>query len=169
MSIDGSTRDSTVAAPRPHCHSPPGAKSQSNNENMIRTILSVAVLGTFAATAVLNGEPSPTNKSSSSKRKRRTAQTVPKLEPVTPLKPGWSLVDGVWTHSDGYQFIKGQVIRVGTQTHKIPPPPPTKAEMAAATKTKNRPKSAAEIESEKAAQRERNLAPRPAPQTGTHL
>ncbi|HEX8898021.1 MAG TPA: hypothetical protein VF751_04935 [Chthoniobacterales bacterium] len=135
---------------------------------MIRTILSVAVLAIFAMTAVLKGEPSRTNVSSM-KGKRRTAKTVPKLEPVTPLKTGWSLVDGVWTHSDGYQFVKGQVIRVGTQTHKKPPQPPTKAEMDAATKMKKRSKSASEIESERAAQRERNLAPRPAPQTGTHL
>jgi len=49
------------------------------------------------------------------------------------------------------------------------PPPPTKAEIDAAMKKKTAPKTPAEIAAEKAAQRERNLAPRPAPQTGTHL
>ncbi|PYT83641.1 MAG: hypothetical protein DMG40_02545 [Acidobacteria bacterium] len=135
---------------------------------MIRTILSVAVLATFAATAVLKGDPSPTNESPSSKKTQKS-RTAPKLEPVPQLKSGWSLVNGVWTHSDGYQFIKGQVVRVGTQTHKQPPKPPTKAEMDAAMKKKPAAKTPAEIAAEKAAQRERNLTPRPAPQTGTHL
>ncbi|PYJ87279.1 MAG: hypothetical protein DME70_06685, partial [Verrucomicrobia bacterium] len=62
-----------------------------------------------------------------------------------------------------------QVVRVGTQTHKQPPKPPTKAEMDAAIKKKPATKTPAEIAAEKAAQRERNLTPRPAPQTGTHL
>ena len=92
---------------------------------------------------------------------------MPKVAPAPPLKAGWSLVKGVWTHSDGYQFVKGQVIRVGTQTHPKPPAPPTKAEMDAAMK-KTAPKPV-DPAAAKAAERERNLAPRPAPQTGTHL
>jgi hypothetical protein len=127
---------------------------------MIRTILSFAVLTSLVATAAL-AEPSP-----SKTKKHRNA--VPKVAPAAPLKSGWSLVNGVWTHSEGYQFVKGQVVRVGTQTHQKPPPPPTKAEMEAATK-KPATKTPAQIAADKAAERERNLAPRPAPQTGTHL
>ena len=130
---------------------------------MIRTILSFAVLTSFAATAPVNAEPSP------SKKKSQTTKTAPQIAPSAPLKSGWSLVNDVWTHSDGYQFVKGQVVRVGTQTHKKPPPPPTKAEMDAATKKSPAAKTPAEIAAEKSAQRERNLAPRPASQTGTHL
>ncbi|HKP92504.1 MAG TPA: hypothetical protein VJS88_01310, partial [Chthoniobacterales bacterium] len=85
-----------------------------------------------------------------------------------PLKEGWSLVNGVWMHSDGYKFVNGQVIRTGSQTHKRAPKPPTKAEMEAATKKKG-PPTAAELAAEKAAERQRNLAPRRASQTGTHL
>jgi hypothetical protein len=128
---------------------------------MIRTILSLAVLASFTVAAPLQAEPSP--KKESSKKK----QTV-KIVPTAPLKSGWSLVNGVWTHSDGYQFVKGQVIRVGTQTHKKPPLPPTKAEMDAAMKKPQGPKTPAQIAAEKEAARQRNLRPIPAPQTGFH-
>ena len=133
---------------------------------MIRTILSIAVVISFAATAPLRADPSPKSDPPSSK-KHHTSKTGPKIVPVTPQKQGWSLVKGVWMHSDGYEFVKGQVVRVGTQTHKTPPKPPTKAETEAATK-----KSAPKIDpaAAKAAERERNLTPsRPASQTGTHL
>jgi hypothetical protein len=134
---------------------------------MIRTILLITILTSFAATTVLKADPSP-SKQSSSKKKTQTTKTAPKIVPAPPIKSGWSLVNGVWTHSDGYQFIKGQVIRVGSQTHVKPPKPPTKAEMDAALK-KPSAKTAAELAAEKAAERDRNLAPRPAPQTGTNL
>ena len=127
---------------------------------MIRTILSIAVLSSFA-TATLQAEP-PSKKETNKKSK-----PVLKIAPAPELKEGWSLVNGVWTHSDGYQFVKGQVLRVGTQTHKKPPKPPTKAEMDAAMK-KPAPK-AVDPAAAKAAEREKNLTPRPAPQTGTHL
>jgi hypothetical protein len=133
---------------------------------MIRTILSIAVLSSFLGAAALKADPSPPNSSSSKNKKE--AKTALKLVPAPPLKPGWSLVNGVWMHSDGYKFTNGQVERVGNQTHKKPPKPPTKAEMDAATK-KPSPKTPAEAAAAKAAERERNLAPRPAPQTGTHL
>ncbi len=134
---------------------------------MIRTILSVAVLTSFTGAAALKGDPSPTRNSSSSKHKKET-KAAPKVVPAAPLKPGWSLVNGVWMHSDGYKFTNGQVIRVGNQTHTKPPKPPTKAEMEAATKN-TRPQTPADAAAKKTAEREKNLAPRPAPQTGTHL
>jgi hypothetical protein len=123
---------------------------------MIRTILSIAVLSSFVAGTLQADPPS-----------KKKSNQVPKIVPAAPLKEGWSLVNGVWTHSDGYQFVKGQVLRVGTQTHKKPPKPPTKAEMAAATK-KPAPK-AADPAAARAAEREKNLRQVPAPQTGTHL
>jgi hypothetical protein len=123
---------------------------------MIRTILSIAVLSSFVAGTLQADPPS-----------KKKSNQVPKIVPAAPLKEGWSLVNGVWTHSDGYQFVKGQVLRVGTQTHKKPPKPPTKAEMAAATK-KPAPK-AVDPAAARAAEREKNLRQVPAPQTGTHL
>ena len=134
---------------------------------MIRTILSIAVLTSFTGVAALRADPSPAPNSASSRNKKETT-TALKVVPAPPLKQGWSLVNGVWMHSDGYKLVNGQVIRVGNQTHKKPPKPPTKAEMDAATK-KPAPKTPADAAAAKAAERERNQTPRPAPQTGTHL
>jgi hypothetical protein len=141
---------------------------------MIRTILSITILTTVVTVASLKADPTPANtkqKQNTTTTKTNSAKT-PKLVPVTPPKEGWSLVNGAWTHSDGYKFVNGQVMRVGTQTHKKPPKPPTKAEMEAATKqtvSKTGPKTPAEEAAAKAAQKQKNLAPRPASQTGTHL
>jgi len=126
---------------------------------MIRIVLSFAVLTSFMATAA-SAKPTA---SRTGTRKYNTS--APK---VAPPKSGWSLVNGVWTHSEGYQYVKGRVVRVGTQTHQKPPAPPTKAELDAAVK-KPAAKTPAQTTADKAAERERNLAPRPAPQTGTHL
>jgi hypothetical protein len=127
---------------------------------MIRTILSIAVLSSFV-TATLQAEP-PSKKETTQKSK-----PVLNVAPTAPLKEGWSLVKGVWTHSDGYQFVKGQVQRVGNQTHKKPPKPPTKAEMDVAMKKPSQ--NAVDPTAAKTAEREKNLSTRPAPQTGTHL
>jgi hypothetical protein len=128
---------------------------------MIRTILSIALLTSLVAAPVKAEPPS--------KKKKKTTNTslnAFKPVPAVPPKEGWSLVNGVWTHSDGYQFVKGEVIRVGTQTHKKPPRPPTKAEMDAARK---RPAPKTDPAAAKAAEREKNLRQIPASQTGTHL
>ncbi len=77
------------------------------------------------------------------------------------------MVNGVWVHSDGYKFVNGQVVRNSPQTHKAAPKPPTQAELNAAAK--KGPKTPAQLATDKAAERERNLTPRPAPQTGSHL
>ena len=130
---------------------------------MIRTILSIALLTSFVA-ATLKADP-PSNKKKETTKK---SKTVPKIVPATPLTEGWSLVNGIWTHSDGYQFVNGQVIRVGNQTHKKPPKPPTKAEMDAARK-KAAAKSHADAAATKTIDREKNLRQIPASQTGTHL
>jgi hypothetical protein len=130
---------------------------------MIRTILSLAIFTSLAATSVLRADPP------SSRRKKSSSKSAPKVEAATPLASGWSYLNGVWTHVDGYKLVNGQVVRIGNQTHKKPPKPPTQAEMDSVMKKKTGPKTPAEIAAEKEAQRQRNLAPRPAPQTGTHL
>ena len=130
---------------------------------MIRTILSIALLTSFVA-ATLKADPPSTQKKETTKK----SKTVLKVVPATPLTEGWSLVNGIWTHSDGYQFVNGQVMRVGNQTHKKPPKPPTKAEMDAARK-KAAAKSHADAAATKTTDREKNLRQIPASQTGTHL
>jgi hypothetical protein len=140
---------------------------------MIRTVLIIGLLAGIGATASLRAEPSPSpsnkkvHKQTNHSSKTNSPNT-PKVVPAPAKKEGWSLVNGSWVHSDGYKLVNGQVVRIGTQTHKKPPKPPTKAEMEAATKNSRSP-SPADAAAQKAAERQRNLAPRPAPQTGTHL
>jgi hypothetical protein len=131
---------------------------------MIRTILSIAIL-TALASGSLQADPKTSKKSKSQKNNTSTTSVAA----TSPLASGWSYTNGVWMHSDGYKFVNGQVIRTGIQTHKKAPKPPTKEEMDAALKKPKGPKTAAEIATEKAKERERNLAPRPAPQTGSHF
>lgn len=132
---------------------------------MIRTILSIAIFSALASGS-LQAAPKTSRKSKSQKNKQTS---TPNVVAASPLASGWSYTNGVWTHVDGYKLVNGQVVRSGIQTHKKAPKPPTKAEMDAAMKKSKAPKTAAEIAAEKAAQRERNLAPRPAPQTGSHF
>jgi hypothetical protein len=134
---------------------------------MFRTILSIVVLAGLTAPA-LKADPSP-NEKSSSQKKKETTRTVPKIVPATPLASGWSYTNGVWMHVDGYKLVNGQVVRARVHTHKKAPKPPTKAEMESVTKKKPAPQTPAEAAAAKAAQRERNLTPRPAAQTGSHL
>jgi hypothetical protein len=128
---------------------------------MIRTILSIALISALA-NGSLKAEPKTSKKSKSEKN-------TPTVVATSPLASGWSYANGLWTHVDGYKFVNGQVVRTGIQTHKKAPKPPTKEEMDAALKKPKGPKTAGETAAEKAAQRERNLAPRPAPQTGSHF
>lgn len=141
---------------------------------MMRNIFLVLVSTAVAGAVTLHAAPTPTPSAqkASTQSKKETKSTsknapVVKLTPATPLTEGWSIVNGVWVHSDGYKYVNGQVIRTGTQTHKRMPKPPTKAQLDSA-RTKA-PPSAADAANAKAAERERNLTPRPAPQTGTHL
>ena len=78
------------------------------------------------------------------------------------------MVKGTWTHPDGYKYVNGQVVRMGSQTHKLPPKPPTKAELDAA-KANHGPLPRRTATATKAAEKQRNLKPMPAPQTGSHL
>ena len=132
---------------------------------MKRNLLSAIVLTTLALGVSLNAEPTP-----SPDRASRNTKKVETQKPATvaPSAMGWSYVKGEWVHSDGYKYVKGQVVRAGAQTHKSLPKPPSKA-LLYSVKTKPalspEPNSAAA----KAAEKERNLRPRPASQTGTHL
>ena len=110
----------------------------------------------------------PSSKKKSTKETSSSKADSAKIAPST-QGVGWSLVNGVWMHSDGYKFVNGQVVRSSAATHKPAPKPPTQADVQASNKKKTAPKSAAEVEAAKTVERERNLAPRPASQTGTHL
>jgi hypothetical protein len=133
---------------------------------MLNKTIVLLVLSSFTGLLVLKADPAP-------KQKRQSGGTLKtessaRLAPPKPLPKGWSIVEGVWVHSDGYKFVKGEVIRTGAKTHRRPPNPPTQADFDAASKKKTAP-TAAEIAAAKKAEVERNKQVRPAPQTGTHL
>jgi hypothetical protein len=86
---------------------------------IIRTILSVALLGALATTSL---QAQGSSKKQSSSKKETTA---PKVVPATPLASGWTYNNGLWTHVDGYKLVNGKVVRAGVQTHKKAPPAPT--------------------------------------------
>jgi len=132
--------------------------------NMIRRIFFVIVFSSIASMVTVYAEP-PAKKKKSHNTKTSAASNV---TPSTPLVGGWTLTNGTWVHPDGYKYVNGSVIRTGTQTHKPPPKPPTQAQLDS-VKKKSAPPTPADAAAAKAAERERNLAPRPAPQTGTHL
>ena len=134
---------------------------------MFKKTISLLVLSSFIGGAALSAEPASRSKKQRNKNTKKEA--VAAITPATPLPEGWSLVNGVWMHSDGYKFEKGQLFRVGTHTHKRPPKPPTQAQIDAVTKKKKPAPTTAEVAATKAAERERNLRPRPAPQTGSNL
>jgi hypothetical protein len=133
---------------------------------MLKKTIVLLVLSSFTGLLALKAEPTPKPKRQSSGTVKKESSA--KVVPVQPLPKGWSIVQGVWMHSDGYKFVKGQVVRIGAKTRKRPPNPPTQADFDAAKK-KNAPLSAADAAAAKAAEVERNKRPRPAPQTGTHL
>ena len=154
----------------------PPEPGKEGNRIMTRNTLCLIVLATLAAGVSLNAEPTPSADRTSSKNAKKIesqtpqAKTVPasKILPPPPLAEGWSYVKGEWTHSDGYKYVKGQVVRTGAQTHKRPPKPPSKALLNSVT-IRPAPPPDPNSAAAKAAARERNLRPRPAPQTGSHL
>jgi hypothetical protein len=125
--------------------------------------------------ANLRAEP-PSTKTSNS-----TAALARLLESAN----GWTYVNGQWVHPEGYKFLNNKIIRTTAKTGKAHPKPPGKlaqenaaklaqensAKLAPRTKSAAAPSSEdARIAAEKAAEvRRKNLTPRPAPQTGSHL
>ena len=139
---------------------------------MTRNLLSLIVLTTLAAAVSLNADPTPSADRTSNKvespKPQANPKVVPKILPAPPSAEGWSYVKGEWIHVDGYKYVRGQVVRIGAQTHKSPPKPPSKA-LLNSVRTKPAPSPDPNSAAAKAAQKERNLNPRPASQTGTHL
>lgn len=140
---------------------------------MRRNGLRLIVLTTLVAAVSLHAEPTPSPDRTPSKNAKSQKPTVKinaasKRVPTSPLVEGWNYVKGEWIHSDGYKYLNGKIIRTGTQIHKRPPKPPSKA-LLNSVKTKPAPTPVPGSAAEKAAEKERNLRPTPASQTGTRL
>ena len=117
--------------------------------------------------ANLTAEPPSTKKSNSPATLARLIQSA----------NGWTYVNGEWVHPEGYKFLNNKIIRTTAKTGKVPPKPPGKLAQENAARLAPRTKSAAaptaedaRVAAEKAAElRRKNLTPRPAPRTGSHL
>jgi hypothetical protein len=132
---------------------------------MKRNLLSVILLTTLALGVSLNAEPTPIpDRTSKNTKKIET----PKPPAALPLAAGWNYVKGEWIHSDGYKYVKGQVIPSGVPNKKKPPKPPSKA-LLDSVRTRPPPSPDPNSAAAKAAEKERNLRTRPAAQTGSHL
>jgi hypothetical protein len=146
---------------------------EPGNRIMRRNILRLIVPTTLIAAVPLLAEPTPSadrtpSKNANSKKAPAKIDAVPKSVPAAPLVEGWNYVKGEWIHSDGYKYVNGKVTPTGTQTYKRPPKPPSKA-LLNSVKIKTTPTPAPGSAAEKAAEKERNLRPIPASQTGTRL
>jgi hypothetical protein len=140
-----------------------------------------AALLLIAAVLVLPGAglraepPAKNNRSSSAAQK--TTDRGPTRGQIIESAHGWTYVKGEWVHPDGYKFVNNKIVRTTAKAGKRSPQPPGKlalenpAQLVPATKTtapppKNDTKTAAEKAAE---ERRKNLEPRPASQTGSHL
>jgi hypothetical protein len=90
---------------------------------------------------------------------------------------GWTYLNGEWIHPDGYKFVNNKVLRTTAIAGKMFPKPPGKLALdnptrltAPAKSPATKPAPEKKTEAEKALEaRRKNLEPRPAPQTGSHL
>jgi len=136
---------------------------------MKRLLLFLLALTTFAI--ALPAAPTPTpgpNRTSNKNQKTSGPQ-----ETIAQSANGWSYVKGEWIHPDGYKYVKGKVLRTTARPGRLYPKPPGKLAQdnaqLLAPKTNPAPESAKTEAERKADERRKNLAPRPAPQTGTHM
>jgi len=147
----------------------PRRRRQKIKPTMIPKTLIIALSITTVA-AVALADPKQTDERTSTKR--QTQAKSPGKTEITPksLTAGWHNINGEWLHSDGYKYVDGRVVKLKKQTnvHARPPKPPS-AELLKSARTTPAATPAQNSAAAKAAEKERNLRPRPAPQTGSHL
>jgi hypothetical protein len=140
---------------------------------MKRPLLFLAAFISFAVVLPAAPTPTPGPNRTSSKSEKKAAGPRKVSEDVAQSANGWSFVKGEWVHPDGYKYVNGKILRTSARAGKPSPKPPGKLALENAEKLTPKTDPAPEstkTAAEKAAEtRRRNLAPRPAPQTGTHL
>jgi len=104
---------------------------------------------------------------------KKTTNRVPTRAQLLESANGWNYLSGEWVHPDGYKFLNNKIVRTTANSGKPFPKPPGKLALENAAMLASRPKPAAtdaRTSAEKAAEeRRKNLTPRPASQTGSHL
>jgi hypothetical protein len=136
---------------------------------MKRTLLFLLAFTSFAL--ALPAAPTPTpgpNRTSNRNVKKARPQ-----ETVAQSANGWSYNNGVWIHPDGYKYVNRKVLRTTARPGGLYPKPPGRLALEnaqlLAPRTGPAPESAKTEAERKAEERRKNLTPRPAPQTGTHM
>lgn len=135
---------------------------------MKRTLSCLLVLTSFAIALQAAPTPTPSPKRTSTKSERISQPQ----ETLAQSANGWVYVKGEWVHPEGYKYVNGKVLRTTARTGRAFPKPPGKLALENAqklTKTSPAPESAKTAAEKAAEARRKNLAPRSAPQTGSHL
>jgi hypothetical protein len=143
----------------------------NGNENsfMKTNVICLLLIAALAMSVGTLNAKSPTR----TKSKNATSQKA-----LMESANGWTYVKGEWVHPEGYKFVDGRVLRTTAKSDGRPlPKPPGK--LALENPQKVTPQTNAvpadhapsntKTAADKAAEREKNLTPRPAPQTGTHM
>lgn len=141
---------------------------------MKRNVLVFLALTSFAVASLASPTPSPSRKGTSSKKEEhKKAKKSTLSEQLIVSANGWSYVKGVWVHPEGYKYVNRQVFRTTARIGRVAPMPPGKLALDNAQKLSPKTGSTQVVpqtEAEKKAEQVRkNLTPRPAPQTGSHL
>jgi len=134
-----------------------------------RTLLFLLAFTSFAIAIQAAPTPAPGPKRTSDKSEKMSGPQ----ETIAQSANGWTYLKGEWVHPEGYKFVNGKILRTTAKTGRAFPKPPGKLALENAqkltAKTNPAPQNA-KTEAEKAADiRRKNLAPRPAPQTGSNL
>lgn len=140
---------------------------------MKRALLFLLAFTSFAIAHQAWSEPPSSPKLTSNKSEKKSGGQKTISEKIALSANGWSYVKGEWIHPDGYKYVKGQVLRTTAKAGKAAPEPPGKLAQENAQKLTpktNPAPDSAKTAAEKAAEiRRKNLTPRAAPQTGSHL
>ena len=135
---------------------------------MKRTLFFLLAFSSFAIALQAAATPTPAPKRTSNKSEKISGPQ----ETLAQSANGWIFVKNEWVHPEGYKFVNGKVLRTTARTGKAFPKPPGKLALDNAQKLTAKPTPApdARTAAQKAAEeRRKNMAPRPAPQTGSNL
>jgi hypothetical protein len=140
---------------------------------MKRPLLFLVAFTSFAIALQASPTPTPSPKRSSSKSEKKSGGQKTVSEEIALSANGWSYNNGEWVHPYGYKYVNGKILRTTARAGGVFPKPPGKLALENAQKltagTVSAPESAKTAAEKAAETRRKNLEPRPAPQTGTHL
>ena len=140
---------------------------------MKRNLLFLLAFTSFAIALPASPTPAPNLKHASNKNEKKSGGQKAISEEIALSANGWSYVNNEWVHPEGYKFVNGTVLRTTARAGKAFPRPPGRLALENAQRLTPKAApvldSAAKIAADKAAERTRNLTPKPAPQTGSHL